>query len=95
MTVPWYMRTDLSQYNQKKLVENNNILSNILDNMSKRPRKKFRKEDKDKIKYKNVSYRLPEDLLKRLGKHVDKNNSACSLVTQILGWALDDMEMQS
>ncbi len=63
--------------------------------MSKRPRKKFKKEDKDKIKYKNVSYRLPEDLLKRLSRHVDKKNSACSLVTQILGWALDDMEMQS
>lgn len=63
--------------------------------MGKRPRKKFQKEDKAKIKYKNVSYRLPEELLRRLSKHVDSKNSACSLVTQILGWALDDMEMQS
>jgi hypothetical protein len=59
--------------------------------MTKRPSKKFKPEKPERVEYKNVSYRLPKHLLEELNGFVDKEMSACSLVSQILTWALEDM----
>lgn len=60
--------------------------------MIKRPPGRFNPQKKDRIEYKNVSYRLPKDVVEDLNSFIDKDNSACSLVSQILKWALDDMK---
>jgi hypothetical protein len=60
--------------------------------MSKRPSKKFRPVKNERIEYKTVSYRLPKRLLEELDQYVNDDTSACSLVSQILRWALDDMK---
>lgn len=87
------MKTYFSKYLLcKEFFIENNILYNMLFFMIKRPRGKFKKKKKDRIEYKNVSYRLPKHLLSALNRHVDKDNSACGLVAQILEWALEDME---
>lgn len=58
----------------------------------RKPTKKFKPEKAERIEYKNVSYRLPKKLLEELNDYVDEDMSACSLVSQILRWALDDMK---
>lgn len=60
--------------------------------MTKRPSAKFKPEKKERTEYKTVSYRLPKSVLDDLNTFVDKENSACHLVSQILRWAVDDMK---
>jgi Arc/MetJ-type ribon-helix-helix transcriptional regulator len=59
-----------------------------------RPKNAFKSKDKEKVEYKNVSYRLPKQLLDKLDKHVTKDKSACFLVSQILEWALEDIKRE-
>lgn len=71
-----------------------NMLYNILYMPLKKPKQQFKTKTKERIDYRTVSYRLPAKLLERLDKHVDSENSACSLVTQMMEWALVDLERQ-
>ena len=57
-----------------------------------KPKTQFKAKKKERIVFKNVSYRLPAYLLEDLDKYVNDENSACSLVTQMMEWALADMK---
>jgi hypothetical protein len=57
----------------------------------KKPQQKFSLKKKEKIEYQNVSYRLPKSVISELSKHVDEENSASYLVSEIIKWALSDL----
>ncbi|MCM2322559.1 MAG: hypothetical protein NDJ90_04785 [Oligoflexia bacterium] len=56
------------------------------------PSAKFQVSPRKREKYRNVSYRIREDVLKRLSQYVDKDQSASFLVGKMIEWALDSQD---
>lgn len=56
----------------------------------KKPKQAFEPKKKERIPYRTVSYRLPVRCLDALEKYVDDDKSACSVITQLLEWALPE-----
>lgn len=58
----------------------------------RKPNKEFAPKKKEAVRYKNVSYRLPVNVVNELAKYVDKDDSASSLVAEVLTWALPGLK---
>ena len=57
-----------------------------------KPKSPYAPAKKERIEYKNVSYRLPVDVINELANYVDKNDSASALVADVLRWALPSLK---
>ncbi|WP_347357914.1 hypothetical protein [Bdellovibrio sp.] len=59
-----------------------------------KPKSQYAPTEKERIEYKNVSYRLPAEVVNELAKYVDKKDSASALVADILRWALPGLKQR-